>query len=295
MKFFIRFSYIFLFFFWQLNECFSAICTATASGNWHTASVWSCGHVPACGDHVVIPSGFTVTIASQADYSGCAQTMTVVVQGQLKFVTGNKLKLRCGSMFFLAAGAQIVPGGGGGNSNELEICGDTYWNAGMGTLSGPVCYPPGCSSPLPINLIRFSGIAKKHAVELTWTTNSERDNHFFKIERSTDGYNFYQIGKVNSKFPDGNSNLKTEYTYLDENVSETIYYYRLIQQDFDGAQTVSNIISVRFLKEKDFTFTIYPNPNKGEFTIDFSGLENNHLIKVYLHDINGKIIYTTET
>ena len=41
-------------------------------------------------------------------------------------------------------------------------------------------------------------------------------------------------------------------------------------------------------------FTVYPNPNSGQFTIDFSGIENNHEVQIVLSDLqSGKQIYTT--
>jgi len=40
----------------------AATCTATTSGNWGTASIWSCGGGPGNGDSVVIPNGITVTL-----------------------------------------------------------------------------------------------------------------------------------------------------------------------------------------------------------------------------------------
>src|SRR5690606_4540815 len=37
-------------------------------------------------------------------------------------------------------------------------------------------------------------------------------------------------------------------------------------------------------------FTIYPNPNKGNFNIDFNSLTNND-ISIDVHDLSGRLIY----
>ena len=45
---------------------------------------------------------------------------------------------------------------------------------------------------------------------------------------------------------------------------------------------------------KNIEFTVYPNPNSGQFTIDFAGIENNHEVQIVLSDLQtGKQIYTT--
>ena len=46
--------------------------------------------------------------------------------------------------------------------------------------------------------------------------------------------------------------------------------------------------------KKIVEFTVYPNPNSGQFTIDFSGIENNHEVQIVLSELQtGKQIYTT--
>ena len=52
-------------------------------------------------------------------------------------------------------------------------------------------------------------------------------------------------------------------------------------------------VSVSDPKRK-IEFTVYPNPNRGVFTVDFSGIENNHEVEILLCNIeNGQIVYKT--
>ena len=47
--------------------------------------------------------------------------------------------------------------------------------------------------------------------------------------------------------------------------------------------------------KKHIQFTVYPNPNKGQFTVDFSGIENNHEVEILLCDTRtGKIVHTAK-
>jgi hypothetical protein len=57
---------------------------------------------------------------------------------------------------------------------------------------------------------------------------------------------------------------------------------------------MSEVVSFDFIKAKNITFTVYPNPNSGQFTVDFSGIENNHEVQIVLNDMNdGHEIYST--
>ncbi|MBK7667472.1 MAG: T9SS type A sorting domain-containing protein [Sphingobacteriaceae bacterium] len=73
-----------------------------------------------------------------------------------------------------------------------------------------------------------------------------------------------------------------------------ISYYRLKQFDTDGSFHFSNIISINVIKEKNVKFIVYPNPNKGEFTADISGIENNHEVQISLRDEKGATVYDSK-
>lgn len=143
-------------------------------------------------------------------------------------------------------------------------------------------------SPLPIELVDFSGSKIKHDVILKWVTASETNNHFFTLYKSIDGSKFDEIGKVNSKALNGNSSSTLYYEYADTIPVTGINYYKLTQTDLNGQNHSSPIISVLNDEARNINFVIYPNPNHGEFNIDFSGIENNHELTIELFDLSGK-------
>jgi hypothetical protein len=103
----------------------------------------------------------------------------------------------------------------------------------MGAFEGNVA--------LPIELISFSGKKSGQNNELYWTTASELNNDFFTIEKTLDGIYFEKVGTENGA---GNSSQLLHYSLTDFNVRDNINYYRLIQTDFDGKSTTSNLISI---------------------------------------------------
>lgn len=147
------------------------------------------------------------------------------------------------------------------------------------------------NNPLPVELISFEAKPSGSQVNVLWKTASEKNNDFFIVERSADGITFEAILVVDSKAPNGNSLSLLEYNTKDTEPLNGQSYYRLKQTDFDGTSKYSNIVSVNFKKGSEVVFTVYPNPNRGEFTVDFNGIENNHEVIIELVDINGKVIY----
>ncbi len=97
------------------------------------------------------------------------------------------------------------------------------------------------TTPLPIQLISFKGVQKGNDNELKWTTSSELNNDYFTIEKSLDGIIFEKVGTENGA---GNSSQLLHYSLTDFNVRDNINYYRLVQTDFDGKSTTSNLISI---------------------------------------------------
>ncbi len=145
---------------------------------------------------------------------------------------------------------------------------------------------------LPIELLNFTAKPNGEQVDLNWETSTETNNKFFTIERSADGKNFAEITTANSKAINGNSKTALSYQTTDASPLSGTSYYRLKQTDYNGKYKYFNMVSVAFEASKNITFSVYPNPNLGEFTIDFSGIENNHEVQIALRDELGKEVYS---
>lgn len=87
---------------------------------------------------------------------------------------------------------------------------------------------------LPVEIGNFDGKNAPEGNVLYWYTLSERQSDYFKMERSTDGKVWIEIGIVSSV---GNSTEINNYSLVDVSFSGTVNYYRLIQVDQDGKTT----------------------------------------------------------
>lgn len=142
---------------------------------------------------------------------------------------------------------------GDGFVSEVNVnAGDQYvlmidnWTAGGGgyTINWTGTASLECASvPLPVEFLGFQGEDNPGFNELSWSTNSERDNDFFRVERSTDGYLWHPIADVKGS---GTTNAEQSYSIQDANIENNIiYYYRLKQFDFDGKmETHDDIVAI---------------------------------------------------
>ncbi len=143
-------------------------------------------------------------------------------------------------------------------------------------------------STLPVSLINFSATPKDNAVLLRWGTASEFNNLGFELQRSIDGNNGWSaIAFINGA---GNSNSTINYSYVDENLSASRYYYRLKQIDIDQRFAYSPIVSAQLDGKQAFDLQQnYPNPFRGETIIRFT-LPQKTTINLSIFDMNGRLV-----
>lgn len=141
------------------------------------------------------------------------------------------------------------------------------------------------ASPLPIELLSFSGNCDANITHLKWSTATESNNDFFTIERSSDGINYIVLGTVDGA---GNSLQILNYSYFDQTPLEGTNYYRLKQTDFDGQFEYSDIIAVQCDNEI-LEVKVYPNPVTNELTIEMPG--NNESVNFEIINSMGAVVY----
>lgn len=148
------------------------------------------------------------------------------------------------------------------------------------------------SSPLPIELLSFTGEAKKYGVDLQWKTASEQNNDYFTIFHSATGSNFESIGTIKGN---GTTNSLHTYSLTDNKPVLGKNYYQLRQTDFDGYSTNSEIIVVN-VKNLEPLVSVYPNPisQNQALNVVINGLGANSETEVQILDMQGLKINTRE-
>jgi len=143
---------------------------------------------------------------------------------------------------------------------------------------------------LPIELVSFTANCDGRSSLIEWTTATERNNDYFSLERSDDAINFTEIARVAGA---GNSIEPLDYSYTDYGIHGGDNYYRLVQVDYDGTRTASEIIVANCIEPEvgEPDVQAYPNPFNDELTVVLDNFDNRPAtIEVY--DMLGKLIYT---
>ncbi|WP_460502359.1 T9SS type A sorting domain-containing protein, partial [Hymenobacter agri] len=142
--------------------------------------------------------------------------------------------------------------------------------------------------PLPVQLAAFAAVAVQQDARLNWRTASEINNDHFEVERSFDGLNYAQIGRVAGH---GNSATPHDYQLTDAGVggqARGAVYYRLRQVDADGTATFSPVRTVSFAPLTGLA--LYPNPASSATTLDLRSLPLNTAYSVVVLDATGRVV-----
>ncbi len=132
--------------------------------------------------------------------------------------------------------------------------GMTTSTAGTYSVGGVSLVTAMQTSPLPVELSRFTAVADGAAVRLAWTTQSETNNAGFGIEMQREAEAAWQ----EQAFVAGQGTTAEAHTYARTvpNLAPGRYRFRLRQVDLDGATHYSPVTEARVDALADFTLAV---------------------------------------
>lgn len=230
-------------------------------------------------------SGFRFWINSTNSLSGASQLgndQAVVSSGQSVGVSGLSQVITAGTTQYVLFTADIAANAVNGRTIGVTATPNTNFSFISGTKSGSA----GASnlSSLPIRLISFQAQAQGRSTLLKWATATEENNRFFSIERSSNGIDFREIGKVDGA---GDSYEVRNYAFTDENPLAGINYYRLKQTDFDSHFSYSPVESVTFEAKGGLRLAPTPVQNQLRVELDDCCPENANW---QVYDFTGRLV-----
>lgn len=140
--------------------------------------------------------------------------------------------------------------------------------------------------PLPITLLAFEGEALAAGNLLRWSTASEIENDYFRLEASADGIHFETI---NTHAGIGTVSDAQFYQYLHRQAASGQTYYRLSQTDFDGTTSIAGVLSVVRGEVTLQIIELRPNPAYEELLISFSSPAVGN-VSLQIKDLMGRVL-----
>ncbi len=254
-------------------------------------------YAPATVNNTVAARDFSVKVGTT--FSGTPVAPTKMVQLEWNVTpsvgTGNNANLTFewplgseGGAFFRANPTEIAHFNGSiWDSYKLAtIAGAGPYTA---TASGFTTFSPftvANQNALSAELTDINVKVKGNTSLLSWQTASEKDNALFQIERASNATDFSPIGEVKGS---GNSAAAKNYTFTDVAPLSGVNYYRLKAVDYNGAATLSKVVSVNFSGKNDTKIAVYPNPTRDVLRVDVNATEASTTL-VQVSDLMGRVV-----
>lgn len=138
---------------------------------------------------------------------------------------------------------------------------------------------------LPITLSYFSAAKTANSALLKWGTASEFNFSHFVIERSANGKDFKEIGRI---LGTGSSSTAATYSYEDLQYEKGMNYYRLKIVNKDGSFNYSKAENIDFAAIPGVK--VFPIPARDKIFIE--GVSSTSATVYTIVDINGKVVRT---
>lgn len=140
-------------------------------------------------------------------------------------------------------------------------------------------------APLPVTFSSMNVNCLNTGELISWSTAQELNSNDFIIERSLDGSRWQKIGSV----PAGSVNtIEHHYTFMDY-TSPGRAFYRVAEQDINGRQTLSSIVTSSC--SLTASFTVYPNPVGDMLNVNITAT-GTAALTLQLYDSKGSLIKT---
>jgi uncharacterized repeat protein (TIGR03803 family) len=142
---------------------------------------------------------------------------------------------------------------------------------------------------LPVEMYSMQAECVNQGVLVTWVTASELNNHYFLVERSTDGQKFELVSQVFSASDNGNSSSVNRYELLDSKSLSGLNLYRITQVDYDGTTEVFEVFSASCGGSAKVLFEVFPNPASYQTTVIYTG-DLTEQVTLQISDAQGRVV-----
>ncbi len=149
-----------------------------------------------------------------------------------------------------------------------------------------------CDATFPVELISFEAIRGENVVEIHWSTESELNNHYFRLEK---GYTPSSLSLINEVRGAGTTQEFTAYRVEDQGATQNNTYYRLSQVDYNGRSRIIGMVELTSEEASSVPLvTISPNPASAsdqiQIRISSTTERQSPHFAVMMYDLKGQLL-----
>jgi hypothetical protein len=151
-------------------------------------------------------------------------------------------------------------------------------------------YPVLIGSPVPNNSLNLQALKNNNAsVTLNWTHQTDYLVKYYSVQKSIDGRNWEDIGKVTG----GNNSIKKEYSFTEPEAISSKHYYRLQVNYENTRKEYSAIVSVSINNTTINALKVSPNPASTATNLSVSSSGKTEAL-VTVFDYTGKSVFESK-
>ncbi len=149
-----------------------------------------------------------------------------------------------------------------------------------------------CDGTFPVELISFEAKRGENMVEILWSTESELNNHYFRLEKGSTPSSLSLMNEVRGA---GTTQEFTAYRVEDQSPTLSKTYYRLSQVDYDGRSRIIGMVELSLEASSTVPqVSISPNPASTNDPIQIrisstTERESQHFA-VMMYDLKGQLL-----
>ncbi len=158
-------------------------------------------------------------------------------------------------------------------------------------------------------ITNFTGSISRKKVNITWSTNKEKNINYYFVERSKDQVKFSKL-KPTQIVAYNNGDGFNSYTIIDNNPSKGMNYYRVsmvdsanninryseviaIEYKAENSEQTDQVISNIGMNKSEISILTYPNPGSEYVFVYLQGLSAEENYQISIQDIMGKEVMRT--
>jgi dienelactone hydrolase len=142
-------------------------------------------------------------------------------------------------------------------------------------------------SALPVKFVYFNTQCTSGSVKVQWSTALEQNSKDFSVQKSTDGVNWSEIGRVAAE---GQSGQQKNYAFEDKG-SVGSGMYRIVEFGINGEPSISSIVRSNCSLQE--TISLYPNPTLGRSALNVN-VEQPTALSVLVLDSRGALMQQSQ-